>query len=65
MLTEIVEKISIVEVVEGDKTIVEVLQRGAQGKPGSVTISTDENNQLSTGTDGGAFAAPSITKRDW
>lgn len=61
---------TVVEVVEQIGTIVEVVAAGPQGPDGetgsATTISSDPENQLTTGSDGGIFSPPPrLATIDW
>ena len=61
---------TVVEVVEQIGTIVEVVAAGPQGPDGeagsAATISSDPENQIMTGSDGGLFSQPPcLATADW
>ena len=61
---------TVVEVVEQIGTIVEVVAAGPQGPDGetgsAATISSDPENQIMTGSDGGIFSPPPrLATTDW
>jgi len=61
---------TVVEFVEQIGTIVEVVAAGPQGPDGetgsAATISSDPENQLTTGSDGGIFSPPPrLATTDW
>jgi hypothetical protein len=61
---------TVVEVVEQIGTVVEVVTAGPQGPDGeagsAATISSDPENQIMTGSDGGIFSPPPrLATTDW